>query len=372
MSGLYLHIPFCASRCLYCGFYSTTFRHLREQYLEALCHEMRLRGCPSIGTIYLGGGTPSQLSYEMLRELFNTINEVYSPDYSTCEVTIECNPDDLTPGYAMTLAQLPVNRVSLGIQSFDESRLRFLRRRHTALQAERAVHHLRAVGIHNISIDLMFGFPGQTLADLVSDIEKALSLNVEHISIYSLMYDEGTPMKQMLDNGEIKEIDEDIYIIMYNTMADMLESHGYEHYEISNFAKPGFKSRHNSSYWHDIPYIGIGAGAHSYDGEKRSSNICDIHKYISSIGKGIIPCESEVLSERDHFNDLVTTALRTREGLDMSYVKEKFGTEYIDHIHKTAHRHLANGLLSADKGHLHLTRSGIAISDTVMSDLIML
>lgn len=261
MAGLYIHIPFCKSRCIYCAFYSTTDSRWQQRYVDAVCREMELRSekrevkSEKFKTIYVGGGTPSQLTTKQLSQLFLYINKVY--DNQAQEVTIEMNPDDVTAEYATTLSQLGINRVSMGAQTFDNQRLSFLHRRHTASQVSMAVQHLRNAGICNISIDLIYGFPHETLADWANDIEAALALNVEHISAYCLSIEEGTPLhKWTTDNGEWT-MDEELERKMYELLIDKLAAAGYEHYEISNFAIPGFRSRHNSSYWQNVPYIGI-------------------------------------------------------------------------------------------------------------------
>lgn len=243
---------------------------------------------------------------------------------------MECNPDDVTEEFCETLKLLPVNRVSMGAQTFSDHRLRFLHRRHNAAEVKTAVERLRGIGIRNISIDLMFGFPQETLADWQSDITAAINLGVEHISAYSLMYEEGTTLYRMLEQGKIEEIDEETSRQMYEQLISQLTEAGYEHYEISNFARPGKRSHHNSSYWHEIPYIGIGAAAHSYkrNGKAmRSWNVDDISEYISRINQGELPSESETLDLNTRYNDLITTALRTSDGIDIEKTKQEFGTE---------------------------------------------
>ena len=370
MSGLYIHIPFCESRCIYCGFYSTTLLNKRQRYVDALCREMSLRPHPALSTIYIGGGTPSQLTPLQLGQIFTGISKHYPPLPAGIEVTMECNPDDITKEYAEVLSSLPINRVSMGVQTFSDKRLRFLRRRHTSSQAVQAVDILRKAGIQNISIDLMFGFPGETVSEWESDIESALSLNVEHISAYSLMYEEGTPLHEMLRRGEVCEIDEELYIIMYKTLVDHLESSGYRHYEISNFALEGYESRHNSSYWNGTPYIGLGAAACSYDIVSRQSNVADINKYMEAIEQGETAYEQETLSATDHYNDLITTALRTHDGISLEKLEREHGMEARNYLLRNAKRHIDSGLLVMESGMLHLTLDGIMVSDNVMSDLI--
>lgn len=370
MAGIYIHIPFCKSRCIYCGFYSTTREDLRDEYVDTLCHELELRKdylppTESIETIYLGGGTPSLLSGHQLRRIFLYINKVYGNRLNLKEVTMECNPDDVTEAYASQIALTPVNRISMGVQTFSDSRLAFLHRRHHARQAKNAVKALRENGIKNISIDLMFGFPGETEDEWEKDIDQALSLKVEHISAYSLMYEEGTPLDQLLKQGKIREIDDDLSLKMYDTLIDRLTTAGYEHYEISNFALPGYRSIHNSSYWHAIPYIGIGAAAHSYNLASRQWNIANLPTYITSISEGKIPMEKEILDERTQYDDLVTTALRTCEGIDLESLRPADKAYIIEN----AHPYVQSGLIEIKDGYLRITRKGIYVSDTIMSDL---
>ena len=369
MAGLYIHIPFCRSRCIYCGFYSTTMLGLRQDYVDALCREMRLRGHAVLDTIYIGGGTPSLLTRQMLHQVFDTIGDVYDVRHGA-EITMECNPDDVDAPFAEMLNSLPVNRVSMGIQSFDEERLKFLHRRHTAQQGRHAVGLLRKAGICNISIDLMFGFPNETLEQWRYDIEQALLLEVEHISAYSLMVEENTPLCRMVESQMVKEADDETYIIMYNQLVSLLREAGYQHYEISNFALPGYHSRHNSSYWNDIPYLGIGAAAHSYDMSSRSSNVADVKQYIHHINNGVLPSQREYLSTTDRYNDMITTRLRTCHGISLENAESMFGKPMIEYLLDNAQPYLDSGWLVLEDGHLHLTLKGVMMSDTVMGDLI--
>ena len=412
MFGLYIHIPFCASRCIYCGFYSTTSARkkgerlfVEEQYVNALCHEMELRmeknndmfgrKMTGISSIYLGGGTPAQLSFKSLQKIFQTIDKIYhiglewGMESYTCttvtpiEITMECNPDDVTEEFAQNLRSLPINRISMGAQTFSDERLHFLHRRHTADEVKNAVKRLRGIGIKNISVDLMFGFPNETLEEWNDDIERLLALDIEHISAYSLMYEKGTPLFRLLQKGKVKEIDEELYRQMYDTLIDRLAKAGYEQYEISNFAKldvqsPKFniqtskskiqslyRSQHNSSYWQNIPYIGIGAAAHSYGNGKRSWNVADIKAYITAIQKNRLPSEEEIIDADTHYNDIIMTALRTCEGIDLSILP----AEYRTYLIRLAKPFQQQGLLKEDNGKIHLTRNGIYVSDSIMSDL---
>ncbi len=360
MAGIYIHIPFCKSRCIYCGFYSTTGLALSQRYVDAVCHERQLRKdeiTEPVETIYLGGGTPSQLTPAQLEQLFQTLPR------GAQEVTIEVNPDDVTPDFAQALSKLPVNRVSMGAQTFDNERLRFLHRRHTAEQVPKAVKALRDVGIQNISVDLMYGFPQETVADWLQDIDKALALNVEHLSAYCLMVEEGTPLYRM----GIAPTDEETERQMYDLLIDQLTAAGYEHYEISNFARRGFRSRHNSSYWNDVPYIGLGAAAHSYNGSCRQWNVSDIQQYMEAIERNEILCEREYLDEDTRYNDRITVALRTCDGLDLATLSDNHRSYCL----QEAQSFLQDGLLKLDGNQIVLTRKGLFVSDMVMSALMM-
>lgn len=372
MAGIYIHIPFCARRCVYCGFYSTTSGHLKSKYVQAVGRELRLRraylGNEPVRTVYVGGGTPSQLNIKQLEALFDAVSDA-APHPS--EVTVECNPDDVTPTLAESLAAMGVNRVSMGIQSFSDERLTLLHRRHDSTQAHHAVALMQAAGFENISIDLMFGFPGQSLSAFESDIDEALRLGVTHISAYSLMFEEDTPLYRQLQEGLVNETDEETSRVMYDVLCRRLTAAGYEHYEISNFALPGYRSQHNSSYWDGTPYLGLGAAAHSYDGKSRQWNVADVETYISAIGRGEVPCEQETLDAATRINDRITTALRTCEGLDLDLIARTEGVSYTNSISRSALPHLHGGLLRKEGSHLILTHEGIHLSDLIMSDLMI-
>lgn len=379
MAGLYIHIPFCKSRCIYCGFYSSTLLNLQDRYVEALCREMLLRRHylengherQRISTVYIGGGTPSQLTLGNMRRLMTHVFNTYDVD-DDAEVTVECNPEDVTDERALALRESRVNRVSMGAQTFSDERLRFLGRRHTACRVADAVDTLRMAGIDNISIDLMFGFPGQTPEQWDDDIRQALALRVSHISAYSLTYEEGTPLQRMLAQGSVTETDEEISRAMYYRLVDRLTAAGYEHYEISNFAVPGMRSRHNSAYWRGVPYIGLGAAAHSFDRRSRRWNIVDIRRYISGAEHGDVPHEQERLDEKTNYNETVFLSLRTSEGIDTDKISRTFGREYKDYLLNSARRHIDTGSLAVCGNTLRLSRQGLFISDGIMSDLMMI
>ena len=373
MAGIYIHVPFCKQRCTYCAFYSTILYNIRERYVEALCKELVMRkeyaGCKTIETIYLGGGTPSTLSMEQLKRICDTIYATYRISPSP-EVTIECNPDDLTPEFLAQLKKLPFNRISMGVQSFNDSQLKRLGRRHNADKARQAVHNARQAGYRNISIDLIFALPGSTITDWEHDLDSAIALRPNHLSAYNLTYEEGTPMHRALERGDFTELSEEENIEQFQMLIAKLKEAGYRHYEISNFALPGCESHHNSSYWNDTPYIGCGAAAHSYDGTSRQWNIADIHEYIKGIDNGT-PCfEIEQLTEEERYNDTILTRLRTTKGIPLEWMKDRFSAKLNSYMRHFAEKEIALGNLKEENGHLSLTEKGIFISDAVIRELI--
>lgn len=373
MAGIYLHIPFCKTRCIYCDFYSTTRSEMTDRYVSALCRELELRKSyldnEPVETIYFGGGTPSQLSKENFEKIFETIDREYNLEECR-EITLEANPDDLTPEYIKMLASLPFNRISIGIQTFNEQTLRLLKRRHTAGQAISAVKECRMAGFQNISIDLMYGLPGETPESWKADLEQAISLNVEHISAYHLIYEEGTPLYEMLQKHKVEEVDEESSVDFFALMIDLLTEAGFQHYEISNFCKPGKHSQHNSSYWTGKKYLGCGPSAHSFNGNTRQWNVSSLDKYIAGIEKGIPNFEIEELDVTTRYNDFVITSLRTMWGLSLNRLEEEFGTEFKQYCLENAQPYLYSGKLDMRDNTLFLSKEGIFISDGIMSDLL--
>ena len=372
MAGIYIHIPFCKTRCIYCDFYSTTRSELKSQYIRALCRELTerkeyLKG-EAVETIYFGGGTPSQLSEGDFKEVFKTIEQVYGMREAT-EITLEANPDDLTEEYIM-LQRLPFNRISMGIQTFDDATLQLLNRRHNATQAIEAVKRCRQAGFQNISIDLIYGLPGETEQRWAQDLQQAVSLDVEHISAYHLIYEEGTPLYKMLQQHSVSQVDEDSSLNFFSTLIDTLSAAGYEHYEISNFCKPGMYSRHNTSYWQGIPYLGCGPSAHSFDGDSREWNVASLNQYLSSIEQGQRQHETEQLDTQTRYNEYIITGLRTMWGISTEELKKKFGNRLWKYCLEQAKPYLGNGKLELHNDRLKLTREGIFISDGIMSDLL--
>ena len=373
MAGIYLHIPFCKRRCIYCDFYSTTMDGRKDEYISALCHELSMRQHyledERIKTIYWGGGTPSQLEERHFRTVFDTLARHYElqPD---AEITLEANPDDLTPAYIHMLRRLPFNRISIGIQTFDDETLRLLHRRHTAAQAIDAVRRCQDTGFENISIDLMYGLPKESLQSWEHDLCQAIDLHVQHLSAYHLIYEEGTELWRLRRQHRVEEVDEDSSLAFFNLLMDKMKQAGFEHYEISNFALPGRYSRHNSSYWDGTKYMGCGAAAHSFNGVSRQWNIASLELYIKGIREGTIPAEVEQLDVHTRYNDRIITAIRTSKGLLLPALEKEFGKELHDFCLRNSRPYLIQGKLTIENDWLRLTRAGIFISDGIMSDLL--
>ena len=373
MAGLYIHIPFCKRRCIYCDFFSTTCNEKKADYVHALCQELELRKDylegKEVETIYLGGGTPSQLSFEELESIFSAIYHIYKVK-EDAEITLEANPDDLTSEYIRQLRRLPVNRLSMGIQTFHEDTLKLLNRRHTAQQAIEAYHRCREAGFQNISIDLMYGLPGETPERWEEDLQQAIDLHPEHISAYHLIYEEGTALWKLREQHQVEEADENLSLHFFSTLIDALTEAGYEHYEISNFCLPGFHSRHNSSYWTGKKYLGCGPSAHSYNGTSRQWNIASLDQYMENIRNGK-PCfEVEELDTYTRYNDFIITRIRTHWGLPLSQLQAEFSETLYRYCLRMARPHIEQGTMEIQDNTLRLTRQGIFISDGIMSDLL--
>lgn len=357
MAGIYIHIPFCASRCIYCDFYSTTLRGKGPLYVEALRREMNERknwlGDAPVRTIYLGGGTPSQLGDACIRDILSSIEECF--DLSSLEeVTMEANPDDICEGQDWGM----VNRISMGVQSMMDNELRMLNRRHDAAQVRRAVEIIRNQGIHNISLDLMYGLPNQTIESWQYSIDELLKLRPEHISAYNLSVEEGTRLDNLIKKGELSPADDELCLQMAALLRDKLRAAGYEQYEISNYCLPGFHSRHNSSYWDQTPYLGLGPGAHSYDGHRlRIWNEPRLQHYLS----GTRLVGQEELSDTDIYNERVMLGLRTSKGTPLTATMPN---NIIDSL-------LDQGLIEVVGTNIKLTETGLALGDEVTRELML-
>ena len=373
MAGLYIHVPFCVKRCVYCDFFSNTQLRRKASYLSAVVQEMEMRkdylGGETVETVYFGGGTPSLLTAVDWERIFEAIYRIF-PLQENAEVTLEANPDDMSPDYVSSLRRLPFNRISMGVQSFNDEDLRFLGRRHSGKQAQATVRLCRENGYGNISIDLMYGLPGQTPARWEQNLEEALRLDVVHLSAYHLTYEKDTRLYRMKEEGRIRPVDEDVSLSLFGMLTERLTDAGFLHYEISNFARPGYLSRHNSAYWTGKKYLGIGPSAHSYDAESRQWNVSSLLHYIKGV-KEESPCiETERLSGNDKYNEYILTGLRTGWVINLSYILTKFGEEKYNYCIMQAKRPVDSGYLLREGDKLLFSRKGLFISDSIMADLL--
>lgn len=368
MAGLYIHIPFCHSKCSYCDFYSMPRTGDIGKYVDALVTEWRMRQYEihePFTTIYIGGGTPSILPPYDLKRLVSGIG-ISNP----VEFTVEANPEDVTPEWVACIKECGVNRVSIGIQSFSDDELNRINRRHTGDEAENALETLREGGIGNISADLIYGLPGQTIDSWQLSLDRLVATGVEHISAYSLSYEPGTRLHAMLSTGKIKETDEDTVSEMYRRLTDSLRKAGYEHYEISNFALPDRRAIHNSSYWHFIPYLGLGTAAHSFDGKTRRANRRGIKAYISDIMSGKTFYDIEDENPDELYNDYIITSLRTAEGIDKRHFAGCFGDKAFTDLRRDASAFLRSGKMTETPDSLFITEESFLISDSILVELI--
>jgi oxygen-independent coproporphyrinogen III oxidase len=374
MAGIYIHIPYCKKLCNYCDFYHITDPGDKSSFLTALLKEIEdmreyLAG-NTISTIYIGGGTPSVMDVQQLGSIIKAIYKNYTIE-DLPEITIELNPDDITLDYARSLRDTGVNRISMGVQSWYNDDLKMLGRRHNALQAEEAVIHCIDAGFSNITIDLIYGIPGMTADRWSSNLKKTFSLPVKHLSAYHLTIEPGTMFGKMKERGLFVEIEEEESTQQFNILIEEAGKAGFIQYEISNFGKPGFFSKHNTNYWRQVPYLGVGPSAHSFNGYTRQWNIKDVKKYIKMINNDT-PCfEKEELDQKTRFNEYIMTSLRTMWGIDLEYVEKNFEKEGYDYVINTASKFIKYGMVHQEKNALVLTDQGKMISDNIISDFMM-
>ena len=359
MAGIYVHIPFCKSRCKYCDFYSTTLLSKRTMYVKALlCEWEEYKNRDMLWqhpkTLYFGGGTPSVLEPQAIKSIIHAIE----PD-DDAEITLEVNPGDLTRDNLRELCLIGVNRLSIGIQSFHNSLLQLIGRRHSAEDAKNVVRMAQEEGFNNISIDLIYGLPGETMEMWESDVAEAISLHPQHISAYCLTYEPDTILTHLRDTGEIRETYETILNDMFDYICSKLTTNSYTHYEVSNFALTGYHSRHNSSYWDFTPYLGLGAAAHSFDGEKRWWNPADLQLYIEQAQTHTLHREIEVLTAEQHRMEQIMLGLRTSKGIDCHLVEQDKTTSYLN-----------NGFLRESSGHYIATQRGLHILNQIINNLV--
>jgi oxygen-independent coproporphyrinogen III oxidase len=374
MAGIYIHIPFCKKLCFYCDFYHLISSDDNSSFIDALLNEASLRHdyleTETVSTIYFGGGTPSVFSIKELGKILDGINKLFRV-VENCEITIELNPDDVTPAYLRGLMNLKINRISLGVQSWKDSDLKMLNRRHDSAQAAAALNETFKAGFENVTIDLIYGIPGMSDREWISNLDFSFSFDIKHLSAYHLTFEPGTVFGKMLEKGMIVEIDEEESNSMFNILIERAESAGFIHYEISNFGKPGYFSIHNSNYWKQVIYLGLGPSAHSFNGYSRQWNIRDLKGYIKSVNAGKSFFEQEELDIKARFNEYIMTSLRTMWGIDLEYIEKTFEKEGYDYVVNLAGKFRNYGLMKQEKNTLVLTNQGKLISDNIISEFMM-
>jgi oxygen-independent coproporphyrinogen-3 oxidase len=371
MSGIYIHIPFCKQACYYCDFHFSTSLMKKEEMIQALCQEIVLRKSEFesdiVETIYFGGGTPSLLSIEEINTILQTIHQHYKL-ISNPEITLEANPDDLSSSKIIDLAKSPINRLSIGIQSFFEEDLQLMNRAHNADEAKKCLE-IATQYFDNITIDLIYGIPGMSTTKWLQNIETALAFNIPHISSYALTVESKTALKKLIETGKIKEPKDEITQEHFSVLVKKLEENGFIHYELSNFGKENYFSKNNSAYWLGKKYLGIGPSAHSYDGIYRSWNIANNSIYIKKIQENLLPNEIEKLSMSDRYNEYIMTGLRTIWGVSLIKIEKDFGQDKLKYLHKQTQKSLNDGLLVLDNNILKTTLKGKFLTDGIASDL---
>jgi len=368
MAGIYLHIPFCLSKCAYCGFYSVPSLKRKAELLEALKQEMVLRKDylhgETIGTIYFGGGTPSLLKVEEIGELLNWVMERFEMEPDP-EITLEANPDTLSLEYLNGLRLLGVNRLSVGIQSFFDNDLKYLNRRHNSKHALQCIQWAKEAGFNNLNIDLIYGLPTSDAAQWSQNLDCFLELDIPHLSAYALTLEPNSILTKQIEQGKALPVNEEDAVRDYNILCQKMAQTGYLHYEISNFCRPRWTSRHNTSYWFGAPYLGLGPSAHSYDGHSRQWNASSLEKYVC----GMQNTESETLSPEQQYDEYVMLRLRTMWGIDLKYIKREMGERFANHCERQAEPLVAQGRLSRTREFLYLTDKQMLFADGIAEAL---
>jgi putative oxygen-independent coproporphyrinogen III oxidase len=372
MAGLYIHIPFCRDACSYCDFHFSISLGQLEPMLQAIEMEIRQEKNylkeEELKTIYLGGGTPSVLSARQFTRLFSAIKKNYTIS-GEAEITMEANPDDLTPDYLSFLREAGVNRLSIGIQSFHDDDLRLMKRRHDSKQSRECLENAYNAGFDNLNMDLIYGAPEMSNENWTKNLDITIQYKPAHLAAYHLTYEPGTVMDYRLKKNRIQPADENRSFDHYTILTEKMDLGGYQHYEISNFARPGRISKHNSGYWKGEKYLGVGPSAHSYNGRNRRWNISKNASYIKGTLKGLPVYEEESLQEKDRYHDYILTSLRTVWGLDLKYLEKEWGKEYCEHIMLRSAPYIKSGKISSIDDKLILSREGMFIADHIMKDL---
>ena len=374
MAGIYIHIPFCNSKCAYCGFYSLPSLKLKDRFLEALKAEIvarkdYLQG-DAVNTIYFGGGTPSLLSLKEISDLLHLINAHY-PVASNAEITLEANPDTLSLEYLEGLHQLGVNRLSIGIQSFFDNDLKYLSRRHDSHHAQQCLDWAKLAGFENIGIDLIYGLPSSNAEQWNKNLDIFFAYGLSHLSAYALTLEPNAILTKQIELGKVQPVNEDDALRDYEILCQRAAENGYLHYEISNFCKRGMHSKHNSSYWFGTPYIGFGPSAHSFDGNSRQWNVSSVEKYCVSVPEPVegSAIEKEILSPEQHYDEYVMLRLRTHWGIDLKWLKREMGERFSTYCEQHAQPLIAQGRLSQTREFLYLTDQQMLFADGIAEEL---
>jgi oxygen-independent coproporphyrinogen-3 oxidase len=370
LPGIYIHIPFCKQACHYCNFHFSTSLRQKDELIQALEKEISLTGGDQnlVETIYFGGGTPSLLEKEDLERLFDALRKKFriSPG---AEITLEANPDDINPGKLRHWQETGINRLSVGIQSFQDEELRWMNRAHGAADSIRSIREIMDAGFTNYSIDLIYGSPLLTDGALRENLQTAISLNIPHLSCYALTLEPKTALHHLVNAGKRPDVDTGRQADQFLLLMDQLADAGYEHYEISNFALPGMRSRHNSSYWQGKPYYGFGPSAHGYDGKRRRWNLPNNALYIQSLANNELSFEEEILTPSQQVNEYIMTSLRTSRGLDLEKLNLEFGEPVGRQVQRAAEKYLSTSQLNREGACLILTRNGKLFADGIAADL---
>lgn len=372
MAGIYIHIPFCRRACHYCNFHFSTSLKGKNDFLEALLKEIALQkdylGHERVETIYFGGGTPSLLETGELLQIITAIRQHFEIDVAA-EITLEANPDDITREKLASWKNAGINRLSIGIQSFFEEDLRWMNRAHSAQQARDCILLAQEYGFSNLTIDLIYGTPTLTDEHWRQNIDMAVQLGIPHLSCYALTVEQGTALEVMIKKNKMAAADPEQQARQFLQLMSRMQQEGYEHYEISNFAKPGMRSRHNSAYWSGKRYLGLGPSAHSFNGSSRQWNVAGNALYAHALKRDELPFEKEELTDRQRINEYIMTSLRTIEGLDISFVSQKFGAVTGEQLQHTSRKYLDSGKLLFTNNHIRLTNEGKLFADGIAADL---
>ncbi|MCW3114308.1 MAG: hemW [Segetibacter sp.] len=374
MAGVYVHIPFCRKACHYCNFHFSTSKKLQEGFVIALLQEIELRKnylTEPVATIYFGGGTPSILPAADIKRILTQLSHTLQINADS-EITLEANPDDITAEKLQEWKDIGINRLSIGIQSFFEEDLKWMNRAHNATQALQCIQLAHDAGFHNLTIDLIYGTPTLTDENWKRNVETAIALDIPHLSCYALTVEPKTVLEKLINQKSLENVDSEKQARHFELLMQWTKENGYDHYEISNFAKPGHRSKHNSSYWQGKPYLGLGPSAHSFNGHSRQWNIANNALYIQSLSKGTLAAEEELLSKDQQLNEYIMTSLRTMEGLSLQKVMKDYGEDKYEIVLKTANTHIKHNHLALENNYLKTTSAGKLLADGIASDLFVL